>query len=268
MVKFNLRAVLPVAQYSNIQPEWEVEADTYEEAMAIAEGHLVPFWNKYVEGGKELKTAQGTLIKGFCGGEIYYEPISHVYTWEGAVYESSSNYASKFDKPFDTQKIAEATAKKYGVSKDEIIAMWKLKGKISRDMGTVLHEAIQLRRQYEAVGKALGKDGHVHLSPMVKDAVEELMKLLPVGKEAIEEIVIDHPNKKVSRIDLIRITGNQRCRVVDYKTGEMKDKYWKQLEFSADILERNDWTVEGLDILHWDGSWHPLTKEYKFLEAR
>lgn len=265
MIKFKLSAVIPVAQYSNLQPEFEVEADTYEEALAIAEAQMIPFWNKYVESGKELKTAQGTLIEGFVGGSVYYDPLAHVYTNEaGEVYLSSTQHAEKFVKPFDKQKIAEATAKKHGVSADEVIGMWDLKGKISRDLGTSIHEAIELRRRYEGLSKALGNEGNIHLSPLVKKPVDELMKLLPRGKEALEAVVIDHPNKQVGRIDLIRITGDKECEVIDFKTGEMKEHYWKQTEFTSNILERNDWKVKKMKIIHYDGGWHVYEKEFKF----
>lgn len=267
MAKFKLGAVIPVAQYSNIQPEWEVEAETYQEAMAIAEAQLVPFWNKYVEEGKQLKTAQGTLVKGFVGGAIYYDDASHTYTNEaGEVYLSSSNHAKTFAKPFDKQGIATATAKKWGVSADDVIAMWELKAKISRDLGTALHEAIELRRRFESLSKAMQKETHVHLSPMVKEPVDSLMTLLPCGEEAIEAVVIDHEHKRVGRVDLIKITAPQTCEVIDFKTGDVDKnltQYWEQLNFTGDILKAGGWKVTAKTIYHWDGTWKIINEKEK-----
>ena len=268
MIRFKLGATIPTVQYGNIMPEFEVEADTYEEAMAIAEAQLIPFWNKHVEVGKELKTSEGKLIKGFVGGEIYYDDATHTYTNEnGDIYLSSTKYAAKFAAPFDKQMIATATAKKFKVSADDVATMWELKAKISRDLGTALHEAIELRRRFQTLSETMAKETHIHLSPMVKKPVDELMELLPLGKEAIEAVVIDHANKQVGRIDLLKITGNQKCEVIDFKTGELEknvNMYWKQLEFTANILERNDWRVPKLKIYHWNEKWELHEKEFNY----
>ena len=255
MKKFKLGAVIPTHQYSNIQPEIEVEAETFEEAIAIAEAQLIPFWNKYVEGGKELKTSRGELIKGI-GGDIFYDDATHTYTNDkGEAYESSSQYASKFVKPFDKQKIAEATAKKYGVDVSEVLDMWNMRGQVSRDLGSALHLAIELHRKHQKLCRAMDNEKNLHDSPMIKQAILELEKLLPVGEEKLEAVVVDHEAKRVGRVDLIQITAPQTCNIVDFKTGEMKDHYWKQLEFTAGILKNAGYKVNKLRIFHWAGKW-------------
>src|ERR1019366_3294626 len=118
-MKVKLTATIPTAQYANISPEIEVEAETYEQALEIAESRLTEIWNKYVEPGKELKakdTGNRKLIKCFAGGEIFYDEATHTYTNEaGKVYLSASQYAESLKKPFDKLKIANLTAKRDGV---------------------------------------------------------------------------------------------------------------------------------------------------------
>lgn len=264
-MKVKLSATIPTVQYGNIMPEFEVEADTLEEGLAIVEPQLVSTWNKYVEEGKQLNTSKGKLIKCFVGGDIYYDDVTHTYTNEaGEVYLSSSQHAAKFAKPFDKQGIAANTAKKYGVSADDVITMWDLKSKISRDLGTALHEAIELRRRFETLSKTMGKETHVHLSPMLKVAVDELMQLIPPSEEEIEAVVVDHKTKRVGRIDLLTITAPETCIVRDFKTGDIDKslaQYWEQLKFTTEILEANGWKVTGREIYHWNGTWKLIKPE-------
>lgn len=256
-----LGAVIPVKSYGNVQPSFEVEADSIEAGMAILEPQLRSVWERFVDDGTPLKGGtQGILVEGFCGGSIFYDDINHIYTNDkGEVYESSSQYAAKSAKPFNKQAIANATAKKYGVSAADVIQMWELKGKISRDLGTALHEAIELKRRFSGLSKTLGNTTNVHLSPMVKEAVESLETILPIGNEAIEAVVIDHPNKHVGRVDLINILGDKKVEIVDFKTGEIKpdklEQYWRQLGFTKAILEANDYEVTKLRLFHWTDHW-------------
>lgn len=260
-MRVKLGATIPTVQYGNIMPEFEVEAESIEAGLALIEPQLRSTWNKYVESGKELAGGdKGVLLEGFVGGSIWYNDATHTYTNDqGEVYLSSSQYAASFAKPFDKQKIAGAMAKKADVNASDVLALWELKGKISRDLGTALHNAVELKRHYKRLCESLGKETNIHLSPMVKEAVESLEKLLPIGNEVIEAVVIDHANKRVGRVDLINVTGEKQCEIIDYKTGEMKpDKlaqYKKQLEFTKAIMELEGWNVTKLRILGWNGSW-------------
>lgn len=261
MTKVVLRAVIPVAQYANMQPEIEAEADTYEEAMAIAEDRMARFWNKYVENDKKLATTTGTKLTAFVGGEINYDPITHTYTNDaGEVYLSGSQYAKKFEKPFDAQAIASKMAAKYGVQASDITKMWELKARTSREFGTALHSALQLYGQYDGLAKALERDTHLHDHPVVKMAVEGFYEGREGEKAEYEIFVVDHAAKRVGQIDRLLITGEKKCRVQDYKTNAAMtpDKlkvYWEQLKFYGGIMEAAGWTVEDYDIFAWDGQW-------------
>lgn len=267
MTKVVLRAVIPVAQYANMQPEIEAEADTYEEAMAIAEARLATFWNKYVEGDKKLPTSSGTKLKAFVGGEINYDPVAHVYTNDaGEVYLSGSQYAKQFEKPFDSQAIAAKMATKYSVSADDIVAMWELKSDVSKGFGTAIHAALELYGKYNGLATALERDTHLHDHPIIKKAVQGFYEGREAEQAEYEILIVDHANKRAGQIDRLLITGDKRCRVQDFKTNAdlPKDKvelYWKQLGFYAGIMEQAGWIVEGLDLFHWDGEWKTLNKE-------
>lgn len=258
MVTFKLSAVIPVAQYSNIQPEFEVEAETYEQAMSIAEGYLKPFWNKYVEAGKELKTGQFKRIKAFVGGEIDYDELNHVYSWNGAVYQSGSQYGETFKNPFDGQMIAKKMAEKVNVNPEDILKMWKLKGDASRDFGNAMHKALQLHEQYKSLSQSLGKAYHIHNNFVLKDIVESFYSSRGEEKAMSEITVVDHATQRAGCIDRLVILGDKHGRVEDFKSGEITKNllpYQKQLEFYTNIMVTGGWKMEKPLIHGWDGKW-------------
>jgi len=259
-MKVKLSATIPVVQYGNIVPEFEVEADTYEEAMKIAEAQLLPIWNKYVENGKQLGIGNRQLVQCFVGGEIYYDDATHTYTNEvGEVYLSGSQYAQQFKKPFDKQKIAEATGKKFDVPPSEVIDFWELRSKTSMDFGTAIHTAIEFYGKYSSLAETLGKSS-VHDHPILKTAVEGFLELAGNDFAVYEAFVVNHDKKHAGRIDRLLVKGKD-CTIQDIKTGAvLKDEdlkvYWKQLELYADILTAGGYNVKGMEIYHYDGEWH------------
>jgi hypothetical protein len=266
MTKVTLRAVIPVAQYANMQPEIEAEAETYDEAMALAETRMAQFWNKYVEGDKKLPTTAGQRITAFVGGQIDYDPVAHVYTWNGETYLSGSKYAAQFDKPFDKQAIAGKMAAKHNVDGESIVRMWELKARASREFGTALHSALQLYGQYDGLAKALEKETHLHDHPVLKKAVESFYAGRENEKAEYEIFVVDHEAKRVGQIDRLLITDEKKCRIQDYKTNAVMtpDKlkvYFEQTKFYGGIMEAAGWIVEGYDIFAWDGEWTIHNKE-------
>lgn len=271
-MKFTIAATIPTTQYGNLQPSIEVEAETLEEAQAIALPQIEKLWARYAEQGRELRSS-GKRIKAFVGGEIDYDELTHTYSWNGETYLSGSQYAKQFEEPFDAKTISEIMAKTVDYSAEQIRDMWALKSAVSNGFGTAIHAAIELYDKYKPLSDALdayratkqreAKTTHHHDHPILKTAVEGFYALQDKDSMAETEIVaVDHSNKRAGRIDRLLITGPKHCRVQDIKTnGDTKKltknlpSYWKQLGFYGGIMEANGWTVEGLDIFHWDGVW-------------
>ncbi len=224
-------------------------------------------YNKYAEQPIKLNTELQNRVKltDFFGNTIFYDEASHTYTnEEGEVYLSGSQYAESFRKPFDKQTISSAMAKKAGVSAEEILKMWELKAEVSRDYGNAIHKALQLYEQFGGLSEALNKTTHLHDHPLLKIAVESFY-VSHKGEKALSELLITAPKlKKAGRADRVQITGDKRCRIQDFKTNAEIAKdlefYWKQLEFYQSIFEANGWTVDGLDIYHYNGEWKVYTQ--------
>lgn len=269
-MKFSITSVIPVAQYANVQPTIEVEAETYAEALAIVQPQVHALWEQYSPG--TLKVSSGTtgnrkLLKAFCGGEVYYDDDAHVYTNEaGEVYLSGSQYAAQFKKPFDKQKIASLMAAKVeDATPEAIIAMWELKSETSTNFGNAIHKALQLYEQYGELAVSLNKTTHAHDHPVIKKAVDSFMDAHKGERVISEALIVDNEAKKAGQVDRLLVTNRKHCRVQDFKTNADITKdleiYWKQLEFYGQILTAGGWTVEGYDIFHYDGEWHNFNKE-------
>jgi hypothetical protein len=257
-MKIKLSATVPVVQYGNLVPEVEVESKTFADGMAEAESYIREFWNKYVESGKELPNGNTERVKAFVGGEIDYDKVAHVYTWNGKVYQSGSQYADSFRKPFDKQKIASLMGAKVQAKPEDIIKMWELKGKASRNFGSAVHEALQLHEQYKALSESLGKTTHIHDNFILKDIVESYYKLHGEEKAVSEITVVDHAAERAGQIDRLVILGEKHGQVRDFKTGEVKDKlsiYFKQLEFYTEIMQAAGWKMDSPEIDSWNGKW-------------
>lgn len=260
-----LKATIPTHQYANLQPEIVVEAETYEEALATAELRMRDIWNRYVEGDKKLAGTSAKRLKAFVGGEIDYDEQAHAYTWEGVTYLSGSQYAKQFEKPFDSHKISEAMATKWGVDANEIRKMWELKAEISRGLGTMIHSALELYGRYDGLATKMEKTTNLHDHPIVKKAVESFYATHKERAE-YEALIVDHKNKRAGQVDRLVILGDKKCRVEDYKcnaelTPDKLNVYWKQLEFYSEIMEANGWKCEPPIIHHWDGNWKVITKD-------
>lgn len=269
-MKVTLSATVPVIQYGNLQPTVEVEADTYEEAMAQAEAHITAFWNKHVEGGKQLKTPKGKRLEAFVGGFINYDDDAHVYTNDaGDVYLSGSQYASQGEKPFDSGAITGKMAEKYGVEASDIATMWALSSEASMKFGTAIHAALELYGKYTELSKKLEKQYHIHTQPDIKKIVDAFYTGRDGEKAMYEVLVVDHNRKWAGQIDRLKFVDTNTVIVQDYKTnGELQpkklDTYWKQLSFYAAILQAGGYKVSGLEIFHWDGkSWVTHRSEVK-----
>lgn len=259
-MKFRLSATIPTVQYGNIMPELEFEGE-YEEAMAHLQPKMDELWLKYYN-----KTPGSTTerLTDLFGNQIDYDEASHTYSWDGEIYESGSQYAKKFEKPFDGAKVAKKLSDKYGVSPQDIQTMWRLKAKASREFGTAMHSALELFGAHREVAGALERETHLHDHPTIKNAIQEFYKGRDEEIAFYEALVVDHENKRAGRIDrLLKTRGGYQ--VQDFKfnavmTEEKLEVYWKQLDFYGDILKANGQKVQPPQIFHYDGSWHDYIK--------
>lgn len=293
LLKYTLTAVVPVAQYANLQPSVEVEAETLEEAQEMVLPYIEEFFNKYSEkakiGAEKRAISKGrVLLKDYFGNEIFYDDATHEYTNSlGEVYLSGSRFAA--EEPFDGDYWASEFVKKYGLKEDDkqrILAMWDTNGNASASFGTALHAAIELYGQYHDIADVIDidlktnkrkkldakteKNSAMSKLPYLKDVVTSFFTQERLSEVAqYEVLVIDHKNKRAGRIDRLVILEDGSLEIRDMKTNNKilkpeRDIYTKQLSFYGDILLANNAKLGDNPIMlhHWvDNEWKDIKLE-------
>lgn len=276
-IKYKLSATVPVAQYANLCPEIEVEADTIEDAEKQVLPYIEDFFNKYAEkdkrigGEKEVMSSTRQLVKDIFGNEIYYDDATHRYTNTlGEIYLSGSQYAQQTEQPFDGPSISMRIAKKYKLGKidsEKIQEMWRLKGTASASFGTSIHAALELYGKYKDLAESIEKETHMHDNGALNRAVKTFYDEYPdVSNVAYECLIVDHKMKRAGRVDRLEYQPDGSIYVTDFKTNydinKSLKKYWLQLSFYAAIIKANGLQVNGLKIYHWDDKkWSTLTSD-------
>lgn len=294
LLKYTLTAVVPVAQYANLQPSIEVEAETMEEAQEMVLPFIEEFFNKYSEKhkiGNAKRAAQSSgkvLLKDLFGNEIFYDDALHEYTNAlGEVYLSGSVYAG--EDPFDGEYWASEFVSKYGLKeedKQKILAMWETNGNASSSFGTALHAAIELYGTYKDLADIIDMDLKTEKRKKLdaKTDKNSALSKLPYLKEVVakffteerlaevaqyEVLVVDHKNKRAGRIDRLITLSDGSFEIRDMKTNHKilkpeRDTYGKQLSFYGDIIIENGYKLgpNPLMLHHWvDNEWKDIPLE-------
>lgn len=282
MIKFKLGATIPTVQYGNIMPEIELEGENVDELKGIATEHIEGLWQLYGERPLTKNDNCGVIIDTFTNEKVLYDEESHTYyDLDGNKLLSGSNYASQQSKPFNRDGALIGASKKYGVDSDELGNTWDLLGDISRHYGNSIHSALELYHNHfelgEKVSKAKEEDINYALSklPHLRDCVQSFVDSF--GTDGLMEVLVsDVQNGRAGRIDRLTILDKDKkvCRVGDFKTNHtLTDKkieeYQHQLSFYAQILMSHGWTVQGLDIYHFDGEgWNHVEMDVLDIQSK
>lgn len=271
MVKIKIGAVLPIAQYQDFRPEVEMEGETWEQAAEKAMGVICMLNSQW--GSKPIVRNTGGFVihDTFTGEQIKYNEETHSYTTlDNLPLLSGSAYAKQFEKPFPKEMILPKMEAKYGVPAETIDQIWTANGDNSMAFGTVIHSAMENWYKFKDSSCA-EKEYNLPKHPILRQIVESF----PLkDANVLPEVLLSHvASGFVGRADGIVMIDEKakRCALIDYKSNAdiTKDleKYFKQLEFYAEILIRHGWKVEALGIWNYTTEWtcHKET-EWNFVE--
>lgn len=242
--KFVIKATIPTTQYGNLQPEYEVEAESFEEAEKIAMPYIEALWTKYCAKGSELpkkeaaaeeasttKTGKAKLIKmtsEINGLAVAFDPVNHkYYNKEGKQYLSGSTFAHKYQHDFDQKKTFEnMLAKNPDLDTEAVAKLWEIKGEASTSFGTAIHAALEMYGKYRELGIELGKNKKpvvntaLHDHPIIKPIVERFFRNREKENAMYEVFVADDELMWCGQIDRLLIVDEKKkiCRIQDYKT--------------------------------------------------
>lgn len=223
-------------------------------------------------------TKQLKVLKCWASGsEVLFDPEAHAYsTGDGHPWLSGSAFADKFISQFDSELIAGKSASKHGVEATDLLDMWALNAQVSRDFGTSLHGALQLRGEYAQLSRAV-KDGALDAAltknPVLRPIVEAFFDAERDEEIAAYEVFVADPvGHRCGQIDRLVVDADG-VFIEDYKTNTDLSKretikppfkglvpntqlgaYWLQLSFYAHILQSHGKNVKGLRVHYWTGA--------------
>lgn len=283
--QFTIKATIPTGQYANIQPEITVEAESFDDAKAVAMLHIEQLHAQY--GSVPLNVNTGgdweTLRSFNENVDVLFNPVTHKYEYEGEPLMSASGFVEKYTPKFDKVGMSEKCAPKWGVPANEIQEIWTDNGAGAGSFGTAVHLVLENYFKHKKAGeiiqekKQLEENYAIPNHPFLRRLVLDLERLLVDFKgETHQEVLVSSVKENYcGLVDRLLVTGDKTCRVQDYKiTYDIEkpgtkflepfsdlsptklSKYLIQLSFYANLLEKSGWTVEGLDIFNFDGEWH------------
>ena len=268
-MKYTLKATIPCGQFSNLQPEIELEGEDINELHAKAEAHIQSVWDKFGERPLVSKTANGTKFVTFTGETVLYNDELHKYFSEdGRPLLSGSAYAATKVPQFNKEMLLPKTANAWAVEEKALGELWDMNGLLSTQYGSAVHTALEIYHRFSKMGAKINElkpelefNYALPKIPYLRDIVVEFVDKF--GAEAeVEVLVSDVKNLRAGRMDRLQVldAAKKVCRIGDYKTNfELKKdsltQYQHQLSFYADILKNAGWTVEGLDLYHFSEGW-------------
>lgn len=207
----------------------------------------------------------GTFVEmdTFTGEKILYNEASHQYKdLDGNALVSGSQYKKSLEKPFPLDLMAGKVATKHGISPQTVSDMWEANGLISRTFGTALHLAMEQWFKYRD-SSCEDKEYNLAKHPFLRTAVQSF----PLKDDnCLPEVLIsDVKNKRVGRIDLLTITGENEGYIEDYKSDADIDKnlagHFNQLSFYAKILIEKGWDIKGVRVWNYTDKWNQFESE-------
>jgi hypothetical protein len=167
---------------------------------------------------------------------IEFFPDPHIYTIDNVPAPSASTIVSKFFPEFDMKYWAERKAQELGMIPNEVEEMWKEKGKIARNKGTLLHE--QIEKFY--LGENYRK---VESFTLFEQFVKDHSNLTPYRSEWR---IFDEKYHLAGTIDLLAKNGN-RFEIYDWKRSKKVVN-----NFDGTPITTNNWQCGIGQLAHID----------------
>lgn len=198
-------------------------------------------------------------IKTFTGETVWYNPVTHVYTTvDGVKLVSGSEYAESMSAPFDMERLSWRVARKYGVTVEDVRAMWEMNGLISRTFGNALHYSMEQWFRHRYCGTA--KEYHLPKPLYLREAV---LSFPHKGAVILPEVAVsDVAGGRVGRVDALHfIKGLHEnvAEIVDFKSDnnvkKNLERHQHQLNFYRVILEAKGFVVPRMVIWNYVKEW-------------
>ncbi len=223
---------------------------------------------------------------------ILFNVTDHIYTHKGVQFSSATSFVDEYIEDFDSARVSQLYSQKYGIDQDDILTIWDSNGQAAAGFGTAVHAVLEHYFTHKKLGakmqKATGKDKNAAMPnhPFLQELIQTL-ELIRQDGDTRQEVCISMIKNHICGLvdDLLILDVNKKtCRIRDYKItadillggkplkkpfaylGDNKlAKNFLQLSFYSYMMGMSGWTVEGIDIFNWNGSWNKYTLEGKDL---
>jgi len=243
---------------------------------SVEEGDMVQLWLRAYS-KTPLEDDSFVEIESFTKEKVLWSEYLHICTdLHGNELIGGSTYASRFDKEFDSEKIAKAYAKKHELDETTLLEYWKSLGDIANDYGTSIHKAMEHYCKYHSF---VGDEAMPRI-PHLKEAVKQYLKVSDFKNCIAEPLITDVEKGMSGWVDTLRFVGKNTVRIEDFKTNTFKDDnayfskwqskldyYKKQFDYYGTILANHGYRVESHVLWHWHkGAWDKYELDFELIE--
>ncbi len=154
---------------------------------------------------------------------VSMDEATHTYSDpEGNIYQSMSKFLEMFSKKFDREGISKASAKKAGVSQEEILAQWDKKRDDSIDHGNRFHHALE---RFSETTEILPTDEDIQPA------------IVSINKEYCHYYRVFNEHRVWNKENKIAGTSDKKCQITSHKAsiidfGDFKTNLSKGIQFS------------------------------------
>lgn len=208
-------------------------------------------------------------LKIFDDANFVFDPVKHVYTYEGEVMRGTTSFLHNFVKPFDSDYWSKKKANDAGITQEEILAQWDAKRDRSCDLGHMVHDYIEHFYEENSTQLTEDEEANARIAKFHTIYDARLSALESVGSEikvfskkwnlagTIDKIYIyensivlgDWKTNKEIKTDKSFCFGKLLPPFEKYKDNEL-NKYSLQLSIYALLLEEAGIYVDYCFICH------------------
>lgn len=233
---------------------------------------VLAYLTQVVDASGVKKTVEPKMYNSvLIGQNIAIEEVEGHKRLEG--YLSGSKFPEQFFAPFDEEQILEAMVKKYGVKKEDLLAMWAINSDVSTNFGNSIHYAMENYDKNHVLGEkvrnyvkkptkanpegVLSANKALNRNPFLQKIVNDFHELF--GGDYVrfnEEFIWDKGLKLCGSVDRIKVIDLKKriIRIQDFKTdADVHETKYQKTDSPFYPLTQGENPVMGKELLdyHW-----------------
>jgi hypothetical protein len=217
---------------------------------------------------------------------VFFKEKTHQYFNEkGEEYISGTTFLHKFQIPFDEDKFATLKAKKLGITKEEVIEMWRENSRTACSYGTEIHLLMEnfitkgeKVAEYNDLYESFNSITFLDIMNAIKVYSEELLWVDEFKVAGTADLIIEHNDYEFSvgdfktnkKIDFCNEYGNRLLNPVSHLSDCNYNIYCLQLSLYAYLFSlRTGKKCRKIFLMHLkDDKWNYIPGNYMEYEIK